>query len=196
MLFLLYINITASLRMTLIVDSMVPLQAYEMAMWAMLGQRPVAMCHWESFGKGWFGDAKSHLKLENVTEHTAEYGSLPDFSKVPSALDPTLFLGITMAFCLPWNAITLYLSSPLTLTCPKPFLRSIKATTSASPGTALLQGSVFPTLIGLRPIALVSPLTMLPRLPLPWILTGARSMSPRTPGKRSWEARVPMASWF
>ncbi|CAB9525416.1 Phosphoserine aminotransferase [Seminavis robusta] len=59
--------------------------AYEMAMWNMLGARNVDICHWESFGKGWFGDAVSHLKLrENgieVNEHTAEYGELPDLSK-------------------------------------------------------------------------------------------------------------------
>ena len=38
-----------------------------------------------SFGKGWFGDAVSHLKLKdtvNVNEHTADYGHLPDLSKV------------------------------------------------------------------------------------------------------------------
>jgi len=59
--------------------------AYEMAMWNMLGERDVDVCHWESFGKGWFGDAISHLKLRDyvtVTEHTAEYGEIPDLSKV------------------------------------------------------------------------------------------------------------------
>jgi phosphoserine aminotransferase len=55
--------------------------AYEMAMWNMLGQRPVDVCHWESFGKGWFSDAISHLKLKDVTEFTAGYGELPDLSK-------------------------------------------------------------------------------------------------------------------
>mmetsp|Transcript_53465 Transcript_53465/g.159977 ORF Transcript_53465/g.159977 Transcript_53465/m.159977 type:complete len:427 (-) Transcript_53465:621-1901(-) len=58
--------------------------AYEMAMWNMLGARDVDVCHWESFGKGWFADAISHLKLRdtvNVTEHTADYGELPDLSK-------------------------------------------------------------------------------------------------------------------
>lgn len=58
--------------------------AYEMAMWGMLGQRDIDICHWESFGKGWFGDAISHLNLRDsvtVNEHTADYGSLPDFSK-------------------------------------------------------------------------------------------------------------------
>ncbi|GKY93041.1 hypothetical protein MPSEU_000272400 [Mayamaea pseudoterrestris] len=59
--------------------------AYEMAMWNVLGARNVDICHWESFGKGWFGDAVSHLKLrENgvtVNEHTADYGHLPDLTK-------------------------------------------------------------------------------------------------------------------
>lgn len=58
--------------------------AYEMAMWNMLGARDVDVCHWESFGKGWFGDAISHLKLRDivtVNELTAGYGELPDLSK-------------------------------------------------------------------------------------------------------------------
>lgn len=58
--------------------------AYEMAMWNMLGQRNVDICHWESFGKGWFADAVSHLKLRDiveVNEYTADYGELPDLSK-------------------------------------------------------------------------------------------------------------------
>ena len=57
--------------------------AYEMAMWNMLGQRNVDICHWESFGKGWFADAVSHLKLRElveVSEYTADYGLLPDLT--------------------------------------------------------------------------------------------------------------------
>ena len=54
--------------------------AYEMAMWSMLGERPVDICYWESFGKGWFGDATAQLKLDNVTEFTADYGQLPDLA--------------------------------------------------------------------------------------------------------------------
>lgn len=57
--------------------------AVEMVMWSMLGARPVDVCHWESFGKGWLTDAVSHLKLADVTEITAdEYGKLPDLSRV------------------------------------------------------------------------------------------------------------------
>lgn len=57
--------------------------AYEMAMWNMLGARNIDICHWESFGKGWFADAISHLKLRDsveVNEHTASYGELPNLS--------------------------------------------------------------------------------------------------------------------
>lgn len=58
--------------------------AYEMAMWNVLGQRNVDIFHWESFGKGWFGDAVSHLKLRDsvvVNEYTSDYGDLPDLTK-------------------------------------------------------------------------------------------------------------------
>lgn len=58
--------------------------AYEMAMWNVLGARNVDICHWESFGKGWFADAVSHLKLKDiveVNEFTADYGEIPDLSQ-------------------------------------------------------------------------------------------------------------------
>eukprot|EP00934_Nitzschia_sp_Nitz4_P000651 Nitzschia sp. Nitz4//scaffold82_size85912//38486//39809//NITZ4_005141-RA/size85912-snap-gene-0.141-mRNA-1//-1//CDS//3329558835//651//frame0 len=58
--------------------------AFEMAMWNVLGERNVDMVYWESFGKGWFGDAVSHLKLRDtveVQEISADYGDLPDLSK-------------------------------------------------------------------------------------------------------------------
>lgn len=54
--------------------------AVEMAMWSMLGERPVDMCYWESFGKTWFGDVTNQLKLENVREFSADYGELPDLA--------------------------------------------------------------------------------------------------------------------
>lgn len=62
--------------------------AVEMVMWSMLGLRPVDVCYWESFGKGWLTDAVSHLKLDNVTEFAApEYGLLPDLSGVNNEHD-------------------------------------------------------------------------------------------------------------
>ncbi|MEE2988394.1 MAG: phosphoserine transaminase [Verrucomicrobiota bacterium] len=56
--------------------------AVEMAMWSLLGERGVEMCAWESFGFGWVTDVIKQLKLKNVTNHNADYGLLPDFSKV------------------------------------------------------------------------------------------------------------------
>ncbi|PMJ98133.1 phosphoserine transaminase [Vibrio sp. 10N.261.55.A7] len=55
--------------------------AMEMFMWSALGERPVDVFHWESFGSGWYGDITKQLKLENVNSYAAEYGDLPDFSQ-------------------------------------------------------------------------------------------------------------------
>ena len=55
----------------------------------MLGARDINLCHLKSFGKGWFADAVSHLKLLDtvtVNEHTADYGDLPDLSKINEML--------------------------------------------------------------------------------------------------------------
>ncbi|HYJ51757.1 MAG TPA: phosphoserine transaminase [Allosphingosinicella sp.] len=55
--------------------------AFEMAMWTMLGARPVTCLAWESFGEGWVTDAVKQLKLEpNVIR--ADYGDLPDLARV------------------------------------------------------------------------------------------------------------------
>jgi phosphoserine aminotransferase len=55
--------------------------AFEMAMWSMLGQRPVDVFAWESFGKGWASDIKQQLKVSDVRFFEAEYGSLPDMNQ-------------------------------------------------------------------------------------------------------------------
>ena len=56
--------------------------AVEMALWSMLGARPVTMLAWESFGEGWVTDVVKQLKLQDVTELKAGYGELPDLSKI------------------------------------------------------------------------------------------------------------------
>lgn len=56
--------------------------AVEMAMWSLLGARPVDVMQWESFGKGWLTDITKQLRLDNVTALEADYGELPDLSKV------------------------------------------------------------------------------------------------------------------
>ena len=55
--------------------------AVEMAMWTMLGARPVEMLAWESFGEGWVTDAVKQLKLDaKVTK--AGYGEIVDLARV------------------------------------------------------------------------------------------------------------------
>jgi phosphoserine aminotransferase len=56
--------------------------AVEMAMWSMLGARPVQMIAFESFGKDWVTDAVKQLKLANCEVLDAPYGALPDLSRV------------------------------------------------------------------------------------------------------------------
>ncbi|WP_424972350.1 phosphoserine transaminase [Dinoroseobacter sp. S76] len=69
--------------------------AYEMAMWSLLGERPVEMLAWESFGSGWVTDAVKQLKLDAVTK-TAEYGEIVDLASVDFDKD----------VCFTWNGTT------------------------------------------------------------------------------------------
>jgi phosphoserine aminotransferase len=61
--------------------------AVEMALWSLLGPRPVIMLAWESFGEGWVSDVAKELKLKDATLMRAPYGELPDLSKVDPASD-------------------------------------------------------------------------------------------------------------
>lgn len=70
--------------------------AFEMAMWSMLGARPVDVFHWESFGEGWSSDIAKQLKLKDVRSISAPYGELPDLSLANPAHD-TVFT---------WNGTT------------------------------------------------------------------------------------------
>jgi phosphoserine aminotransferase len=56
--------------------------AMELALWSLLGARPVTMLAWESFGEGWVTDVEKQLKLKDVTVLKVPYGELPDLSKV------------------------------------------------------------------------------------------------------------------
>ncbi|MEO1425906.1 MAG: phosphoserine aminotransferase, partial [Pseudomonadota bacterium] len=60
--------------------------AVEMAMWSLLGPRPVDMVAWESFGQTWVTDAVKQLKLD-ARVITAPYGALPDLGAVNPAHD-------------------------------------------------------------------------------------------------------------
>jgi phosphoserine aminotransferase len=60
--------------------------AVEMALWSLLGARPVTTLAWESFGKDWVTDVVKQLKLEPKVEQVP-YGSLPDLGKVDFSTD-------------------------------------------------------------------------------------------------------------
>src|SRR5277367_5049945 len=52
--------------------------AVEMALWSLLGARPVTMLAWESFGEGWVSDVLKELRLKDTTVLKSAYGELPD----------------------------------------------------------------------------------------------------------------------
>ena len=70
--------------------------AVEMAMWSMLGPRPVDCLAWESFGEDWVTDAVKQLKLKDTRVIKAGYGQLPDLKQVDPSHD-VVFL---------WNGTT------------------------------------------------------------------------------------------
>jgi phosphoserine aminotransferase len=70
--------------------------AIELALWSLLGARPVTMLAWESFGEAWVTDVEKQLKLKDVTVLKAPYGALPDLSRVDCDTD-TVFT---------WNGTT------------------------------------------------------------------------------------------
>jgi phosphoserine aminotransferase len=61
--------------------------AVEMALWSLLGARPVTTIAWESFGEGWVSDILKELKLKDVTQLHAGYGEIPDLTKVDCDTD-------------------------------------------------------------------------------------------------------------
>lgn len=56
--------------------------AVEMAMWSLLGSRPVDVLAWESFGFAWVTDVVKQLKLQDARVLKADYGYLPDLGQV------------------------------------------------------------------------------------------------------------------
>ena len=61
--------------------------AMEMALWSLLGARPVTMLAWESFGEGWVTDVVKQLKLKDANIVTSGYGALPNLAKLDPAHD-------------------------------------------------------------------------------------------------------------
>ena len=76
--------------------------AIEMAMWNILGPRPINMLVWDSFGLDWANDIQSQLKLKDVVISKVDYGLLPDFSKENLQGDIVFnWNGTTAGVCIP-----------------------------------------------------------------------------------------------
>jgi phosphoserine aminotransferase len=60
--------------------------AMEMALWSLLGSRPVTMLAWESFGAGWVTDVAKQLQL-NAEVRTANYGEIANLGDIDPASD-------------------------------------------------------------------------------------------------------------
>lgn len=76
--------------------------AVEMALWSLLGPRPVDVYAWESFGVGWQTDVVEQLKLGNANLVTAPYGELPDLSQINFDHDLIFtWNGTTSGVCVP-----------------------------------------------------------------------------------------------
>jgi len=60
--------------------------AMELAIWSLLGTRPVTMLAWESFGAGWVTDVAKQLRLD-AEMRTADYGAIADLSGIDPAND-------------------------------------------------------------------------------------------------------------
>ncbi|MCW5729902.1 MAG: phosphoserine transaminase [Alphaproteobacteria bacterium] len=56
--------------------------AVEMALWSLLGPRPVDLLAWESFGAEWVSDVTKQLRLKDARAIKAPYGRLPDLAQV------------------------------------------------------------------------------------------------------------------
>jgi phosphoserine aminotransferase len=61
--------------------------AVEMALWSLLGPKPVDVLAWESFGEDWVTDVAKQLKLKDTRIIKAPYGALPDLKQTDPAHD-------------------------------------------------------------------------------------------------------------
>lgn len=77
--------------------------AVEMALWNLLGARPVDVFAWESFGKGWVTDIFDELKLPSARKFMAKnYGELPDLAQANPENDIVFtWNGTTSGVCVP-----------------------------------------------------------------------------------------------
>lgn len=61
--------------------------AVEMALWSLLGPRPVDVFAWESFSRDWLTDVTKELKIKDALAYDAPFGEIPDLSKARKEAD-------------------------------------------------------------------------------------------------------------
>jgi phosphoserine aminotransferase len=97
------LGIPADYRITMVPAS--DTGAVELAMWSLLGPRPLDLFAWEMFGADWMTDAVNQLKLVNTRVFKAEYGVLPDLGNADPAHDIVfVWNGTTSGVCVPDGA--------------------------------------------------------------------------------------------
>ena len=76
--------------------------AIEIAMWNLLGPKPVTMLVWDSFGSDWAKDIQLELKLKNLNILKADYGKLPSLDGLDFTGDIVFnWNGTTAGVCIP-----------------------------------------------------------------------------------------------
>jgi phosphoserine aminotransferase len=76
--------------------------AVEMALWCLLGERGVDVLAWDSFGREWIHDAVRELRITDVRVLDADFGQLPDLSRVDGSRDVVFtWNGTSAGVCVP-----------------------------------------------------------------------------------------------
>ena len=108
--------------------------AVEMALWSLLGPRPVQLLAFESFGKDWVTDVVKQLRIE-AEVLDAPYGRLPDLARVRGEAD----------LVFTWNGTTSGVRVPTAISSPPTARASPSATppAPASPRTWIGRSSMW-----------------------------------------------------
>ncbi|MBF96768.1 MAG: phosphoserine transaminase [Pelagibacterales bacterium] len=76
--------------------------AIEMLLWNLLGEKPVDVLAWESFGNDWVKDIVNQLKIKNTRVLKADYGKITNLDEVDFKNDVVFtWNGTTSGVCVP-----------------------------------------------------------------------------------------------